>query len=352
LEAAPLVPIRESNPDKIAILVPVFFSQPPELGLSVRALLQLQIWTTLRKEPDENSNRISFGEGKALWSSQTPKEATYESAIELGRLYAAQMVLWGKAYRLGDGVSILTYLSLPRLSDSRKRHFETWELTFTIAGRLHRLVADVPARQYAFEPMIVPQDMINTYFNLNALDLYSSPTGETKIATIDASKHVSHVRQEGNAIYMRAGKLEGWILLPELAEARSEVVNFSAGLMRIFRADWDGASSLLAQVVDNPGAPTPLKIDSLLLLAHANYQLGRDFTPYLIQAEELDPYAVRVIQYRVMGMLAKMQNAEITERATLAAAAEKYLLERKQFFIGGDKWLLACRELLGSLAKH
>ena len=58
---------RENNPDKITLVVPAFFSEPPQLGLSVMTILQLQIWRTLRKEPDRNRNKLSFGDGEALW---------------------------------------------------------------------------------------------------------------------------------------------------------------------------------------------------------------------------------------------------------------------------------------------
>jgi hypothetical protein len=343
---------KESKPDEISIYVPAFSSEPAKIGLSIGTLLQVQIWTTLRRVDKDNPNSVSFGTAKARWSTIPLEKATHDFAAKQALLHESQLILWGKAYPLGQGVSVLSYLTVPKTTSHRKRHFELWQLAFDVDGRHQAIMADLPTREYSFDPVLLSSEMLESYFDLHALNLYSSPSGERKIATLNVERIPAHLRQQGNAILVQADHRTGWIILPQLSEESPEIVDFTAGLIRIFRADWGGAFTLLSQVVQNSKAPIALQIDSLLLMARAQYELGLDFDRYLVEAERLDQYAPRVIRYRAMGLLAKLQATEPSQRGAVAASIGEYLGPRRQFFAADDKWLVDTNRLLDSISKR
>jgi hypothetical protein len=121
--------------------------------------------------------------------------------------------------------------------------------------------------------------------------------------------------------------------------------------MRIFRADWDGALELLSRVASNPKTPTELRIDSYLLMARANYQLGHDHQPYLLEAEKFDRFSQRIVRYRVMGMLAGLKTSDLGGLVDKAAATKEYLEAHAHLFSADDGWLPACRQLLAAITK-
>jgi hypothetical protein len=342
---------RDSNPDTITAVVPAFLSEPPQLGLSVATVLQLQIWKTLRKVPPErrrNSERLSFGKGEALWSNLTPKEPTHEAAADVAG--TAQMVVWGKAYPLGIGSSVMAYLTLPTIRDSRLRQFEWWKLTFNISGKDYDVAADIPTRQYAFEPIFLTDNLVQSYSTIDGLPIYRRKNGKREIGTVASASELFALQWEGESVRVRTDKVTGWLRLPYISRT-TEVVDFVGGLMRIFRADWDGALELLSRVASNPKTPTELRIDSYLLMARANYQLGHDHQPYLLEAEKFDRFSQRIVRYRVMGMLAGLKTSDLGGLVDKAAATKEYLEAHAHLFSADDGWLPACRQLLAAITK-
>ena len=341
---------RDNNTDTITIVVPAFFSDPPQLGLSITTILQLQIWRTLRKEPERNPDRLSFGNGQALWDSATLEEPTNEAAV-IEAADSAQMVVWGKAYALGSGSSVMTYLTVPTIKDSRLVKFEQWKLTFKVSNEKFDVIADLPTRQYAFEPIFLPESLVSAYSSLDALTIYKTRTGRKKLGVVASASELFALRWEENSVRVRTNRVTGWLRIPQLSNT-TEVVDFVGGLMRIFRADWEGALELLSRVTTNPQTPTALRIDANLLAARATYQLGGNFEPYLLEAEKYDRFSQRIIRYRVMGMLAELNNSDAGPLVERAAAAREYLDARAHLFPADDEWLVACRQLLDALTKR
>lgn len=343
-------PARESNPDTITIVVPAFFSEPPRVGLNAMTVLWLQIWKTLRKAPDRNPDGLSFGNGQALWDDITLEEPTHEAAAKRAD-NSAQIVVWGKAYALGSGSSVMVYLTLPATKDSRMRKFEQWKLTFSVSRKDYVLIADVPSRQYSFEPISLTEALVSTYSSIDALPIYRTRTGTEPLGDAASASELFALEWEDNSVRVRTDKGIGWIRLSYLSNT-TEVVDFVGGLMRIFRADWDGAFTLLSRVASNRQAPSEVRIDANLLMARAAYQLGRNVQPYLEDAEKLDRFSQRIVRYRVMGMLAELQNSNARELGEKAVETKEYLDARAHLFSADDGWLITCRELLAALAKR
>jgi hypothetical protein len=341
------------NKDMITVVVPPFFSEPAQLGVSVMTILQLQLWRTLRKAAPHSTTQSSFGDAEVLWGDDPLDEPTHEAATHEAQSLPEQpeqMVLWGKAYALGSGSSVLSYLTVPAFEDKRRHKFEYWKLTFSIADKDYEVTADLPTRQYAFEPIFLQGDLVSRYASMDALAIYQTRSGKKKLGLASAASELYAEQWEEDAVRVRTERLRGWLQLPQLLSGSSDVIDFVGGLIRVFRSDWDGAVTLLARVVANKQAPTALRVDANLLIARASYELGRDFEPYLLDAEKLNGFAQRVVRYRVMGMLAGLKNAAADATATKAAAARDYLESRAHVFPADDAWLSDCRQLLNALA--
>ncbi len=341
------------NPNAITILITAFMSDPSPLGGSIGTILLLEQWKTMAVMQCSSppcANVPYPEEGRFRWQQQPLVRPAHEAAATAALGYRAQMVLWGRTYRYGENVVVVAYLTLPDVRDLRTRRHERWSLALTTPKKIHQIDADIPARRFAFEPIVLKSAMVSEYSVPLALKVYRTPTGEGLLGTAKPPL-LAATGQQGNALRVRHGLGEGWILVPELSDAPSETVGFVGGIMRVLRGHWDGAVELLAPVARNTRTPTELRIDSLLLMGLASYHLGKDFQSHLHAAEELNPLASRVIRYRVMGMLAELQKAEPQSRSRLAAEAAKYLDARKQMFPAGDRWLLTANEILAAVAQ-
>ena len=283
-------PARESNPDTITAVIPAFISEPPQLGMSITTILQLYIWKTLRLRSEKNRD-VTFGNGKVLWDDVPPDEPTHAAAAETAIPDSAQMVLWGKAYPLPGGASVLSYLTLPAKPDRRVRQFEKWKLTFRIGDKSHEIVADVPTRQYAFEPISISDRLVDAYSRLEALSIYKTKTGNTTIGKVASTSSLFAMQWEEQAVQVKSGGKVGWLRLPHLSTT-TELTAFVGGIIRIFRSDWEGAIELLSQVVYNSNTPTALQINSNLLMARAAY-LPR------YEATGVDPNDLRALMPRI-----------------------------------------------------
>jgi hypothetical protein len=337
------------NPDTISVLVPAFFSKNSSLGQSVGNILSLEIWQTLRKTDDRH--RPLFGNGAVRWSKLLTSP-TQEAATKSAAAVNAQMVLWGNTYPLGRGFTVLSYLTIPAIQDHRLRHFERWSLTFKVNGKQYDVVADIPTRRYSFEPITLTSNIVSHYSKAYSLPVYDSKTGGHVIGHV--GRHFKSLSDTESAlpkkeIHIQAGRLNGWVRLPDLSEKRPEVSDFVGGILRIYRADWMGASVLFSRVLDNHQTPTHLRVDCSLYLALAAYNQGLEFHNYLIDAEKLNPFASRVVRYRVMGMLAGLQHVSDEKRFALVTDIKAYLDSKALLFSAHDDWLSAVRNLMHEL---
>ncbi len=125
----------EAEAQRVALYIPAFEGEDA-LGRNVATVLNLQIWQTLRKAPFPNPQRISFGEGMVIWDDVPLSSQTHEGAVEAAREFGTDMVLWGKAWRYGDGVAVQAYLTIVK-RDTRS----IWQIQ---AGSRGSIGVDVP----------------------------------------------------------------------------------------------------------------------------------------------------------------------------------------------------------------
>lgn len=336
--------------DTVTLYAPALASERPGLGFAVSAVVGLQVWQTLRKAPTPNPAGLSFGDGVVIWDPVTAGIDSHESAEAVARKanIGAQLVLWGKAYEFGDGVVVQLNLTLPRYHDFRERTPEIWRFAWEEGGGA--LEADLPSRRYSFEPMVLERSIVERYSRPDAIALYSTAEGGAEVGRLGG--RFLALRSGPDAVYVRSATgREGWVRLPELARSRSEVTDFVSAMLRIYRADWDGARALFARVVASPSAPTALRLDAALLGARAGLLAGVPRASMIAEMERaasLSPQARRGVVYQAMARLATEAAQYRCPRSGRLDVTEHWLDGRAGVFADDDPWLQQWRQALAA----
>jgi len=336
--------------DTVTLYAPALESGRPGLGFAVSAVVGLQVWQTLRKAPSPNPAGVSFGDGVVIWDPITGGIDSHESAEVMARKanIGAQLVLWGKAYEFGDGVVVQLNLTLPRYHDFREQTPEIWRFAWHEGA--DTLEADLPSRRYSFEPIVLERSVVERYSRPDAIALHSRADGGTEVGRLGG--RFLALRTGPDAVYVRSAQgREGWVHLPDLAGNRSEVVDFVSAMLRIYRADWDGARALLARVVDSPAAPTSLRLDAALLSARAGLRAGMPPAAMVAEMERaasLSPYARRGALYEAMARITAEASQHRCPRAERLGALEQWLDGRTVVFAADDRWLQDWRQALAA----
>ena len=339
--ALPLVLLLpfEAEAQRVALYIPAFEGEDA-LGRNVATVLNLQIWQTLRKAPFPNPQRISFGEGMVIWDDVPLSSQTHEGAVEAAREFGADMVLWGKAWRYGDGVAVQAYLTIVQ-RDTRS----IWQIQ---AGSRGSIGVDVPRSRYEFRPIVLSSDVVATYRSPAALKLYETRTSADPIGEVGLS--IRAIEQGGDTAKVESRGTVGWVRLPALSRQRSEIVDFVGGVVRALRQDWQGAEQLFSRVVANGRAPTAIKIDAHLYTAVARERSGRAEAAEdaLRAAHALNPFDKTVASFRLIGQIVAMTRAGAPDaaRANAARTARDLVASTQSLFPPGDAWLKRVTEFL------
>jgi hypothetical protein len=323
--------------DQITLYVPAF-EGPGALGQNVATILNLQIWHTFRQAPWPNPNKLDFGKGLIVWdpvplATQSHSEAE-RRAKELEVF--AQIVLWGKAYSYGHGVVVQSYVSIPLYEDFRDKKQEIWQVM--VKGKT--IEVDIPKRRYEMAPIVLTHEVVEKYTLPNALKIYKNPDGNQPIGSV--GDVFIGLQFDPNRAKVRSGNITGWVRLPQLAENRTEVVDFVGGLVRILRGDWEGAAKLMKQVVENSLTPTSLRIDAYLYWARALEQSGMSGREVISKAYALNPYSRTTLQYAVMSdlaTLARLSAGLSSEKQQIMERIKKTVEEHAYLFPKNDPWM-------------
>ena len=288
--------------DQITLFIPGF-EGPGALGRNVATVLNLQIWHTFRRAPwPNNPENLDFGRGLIIWDNRPLKSQSHREAEQMAKdiRILAQMVLWGKAYRYGNGVVVQTNLSIPAYNDFRDNQLEVWRIS--LQGKTVQV--DIPRRRLEMSSIVLRSDVIERYSLPSALKIYKNRVGGEPIGEVGDS--YIGIQFEPGLAKVRSGNIEGWVRLPELGKKPTEVVDFVAGVIRTFRGDWQGAASSMRRVIDNPSTRTPLRIDAYLYWGMALERLGKSGRCMIENAYRLNPYSLTTIQYMIMSDLSAM----------------------------------------------
>jgi hypothetical protein len=299
--------------DEVRVFVPAFESADA-LGLNVATVLNLQVWQTLRRAPWPNPKGLSFGDGVVIWDKEPLEVPTHAGAERLARMesVSADVVLWGKAYRFGQGVVVQSHLTLSDGNLMRKTRPERWEIRLPTANGSVSLTADLPSHRYTFEPIVLDSAVVAGYSEPSSLKIYSDKAQGRVLGTV--GDYFTARQHDGENVLLvsnpgRPEEVQGWVRLPRLSETRTEVVDFAGGLVRILRADWSGARALLNRVVQNGHTPSALKTDSLLCLGLLAEKEGRSGRQPIQQAYDINPLSRSSATFLVMAAFAEYTRA-------------------------------------------
>ncbi len=337
--AMPLLFAAQQRP--VTLFVPAF-DGPESLGRNVATILNLQVWETLRKAPYPNPSGVTFGDGLVLWDDKPLSSQTPDDAVRAARDNEADLVLWGKAWRYGDGVVVQAYLTIPA-ADRRP----IWEVTVPGPDGASRIGVELPRLQYEFRPIVLTPAIVDSYSSPSALKLYASPASRVVIGRVGNA--FTALEQDRSFARVESDGTRGWIHLPSLSANRSEVVDFVGGIIRVFRADWDGAARLFQKVITNPQTPTTVRLDAHLYRGVALERAGLNVTADFERAYKLNPYDRAAVTYLLMDRVAKLSRMVESDpaRSQLLSDARQLVTSNRYLFPAGDPWLKRVTTILG-----
>jgi hypothetical protein len=312
------------------------------LGLRAATVLNLQIWNTLRSAPTPNPEHITFGSGLVIWAPSPLRVASHDSAEAAGRAEGADMVLWGKAWRYGDGVAVQAYLTLV---DAVRDTASRWVTRVTREGGPVSLSVGVPRERYEFAPIVLESAMVESL---------ESPAGLVIVAAKGSNQVLGPVGPDFRAwthdrdwTEIQSGVIRGWIHVQQLSRRPSEVAEFVGGIIRLQRQDWVGAAQLFEHVIANPDAPPSVRVDANLMLALARSHYGGDRLGPIRKAYELNPHDVVTTKYECMEYVARLAvTSDATTVTQLRRQLNRILDERRYLYSPQDPWFVKVRQLV------
>lgn len=344
--AAALLAARPAAAIEIRTLF-VPFGGPPELGRSVATILALQFWQTLRKEPPRNPNKLYFGDGSVYWLGRRVALDSHQTAARMAQALdvTAQHVFWGQVHEFENTALITSYLTLPDYPDFRARRNEVWTIAPRPNDPAFTLSVDIPQRAYAFEPIVLPTEFVKKYSTPGALEMTAQKGGGARLGTLGV--RFDRIESDGPYAKVYSNRKTGWVHLPQIGRHQPEIIDFIAGIMRIYRTDWQGAMELLGKVVRNERAPTAIRIDSYLYMIRAKSELGLPADAEAEAVLALASASRRAVQYVAMHYVARCYGRSPPGAcgpgaAFLARVPEKY----GALFAASDPWFANLKTLV------
>jgi hypothetical protein len=321
-----------------------------EIGKKASIILDLQIWQTLRIPATGGGRKTK---GLVILDVTSKPPASYAEAEEFARDVVGdqpQIVLWGRAWHYGSGNVVEAFL-LIRNNATPALASDLWKVSTrdgTAVG------VGIPSRQIDFKPIVLRSDLLAEMKGPGGLKLYASPKDDTVIGEVAVNFRALQQGPDTTKVILPNGT-KGWVRLPNLSREDSEVVHFCGALVRVLRQDWPGAKELFLKVVNNPNAPTTVKIDSYLYLAVTEDKSGGDPFSWLRKAYQLNPYSKTVVQYICMGHLSALSRMNETERKGSKGNDERrsliqVLKTTQPLFPSDDAWIRTVKTLLEKLS--
>lgn len=318
------------------------FSGSANLGRSVATILNLQLWRTLRT--GENSYGLSLGHGTIFWfSNKKPIQSHTDAAKSLSEPgVLGQIAVWGHVQKIDTDAFITTHLTIPKQFDFRTVNHEIWTVKLPTTDQ--RIDLDIPRRKLSFEPIVLPSEFVEKYDLPKSIQM-TSHKGDGDVIGY-AGANFRRIQNSANFAQIQSDGRLGWIYLPEIGENESEVVDFVAGLIRIFRADWSGAIDQFQKVLENQIIPTSIKIDSLIHILRAKSEMELDAEDIRAELLAIGKRSVRVARSIAMYDLHKITSICRAEFYNRNCEFERknqfrnFLEQSESLFAKNDEWYL------------
>ena len=297
------------------------------LGGNVSAVLNLQIWKTLRRAPWPNPAKLDFGSGVIYWF-ETPGASVgdAEGADAMARADGYDLLLWGAAQTYGGGVAVDVYLTAPR----ERMPLATW----TLNGPAGDLSLAPPRDLYAFAPVLLTRAVVQAYTSPGALFLCTAKTTTCADARPVGPGMIAQ-RQEGEWSLIRPyDGAPGWLRTPDIGAGGNDISDFTGGLVAYGRGDFQQAARLFRRVASSPTAGPAIGADAAGLAALALARFGDPGARAYVEAEiakrDAAPFLLQAAAMQALGQ---------GDRARAAG----YVRQVSAYLDDDDPWLIAAR---------
>jgi hypothetical protein len=362
----PSLTIHAQDFTPVTMLIPAFQSPKGarDVGWRTASVLGLQIWRTYSTSTQKPASFDTANFNFALESR--PKTVEEVEALARRQFKKTNLVLWGKAWKYGDGIVVESSL-LVRKDMSNALGTNIWNITIPTSKKSYTISVDIPEWQYDFAPIVLNPKVVLKLTSPNPLNIYTNGTLQIEIyegqstssKVIGSFSHSEIVAMKHYGDWSRVlvdYNRFGWVYLPDLSQNPSEVVNFCSGIIRILRKDWPGAVSIFQDVLKNSGAPTAIKIDSYLYMAIAYDKMHDETKSFAMVAEayNLNPYSKTTTKYLSMIYLAKLARAlpygtQGAEAKKIIQSTQELLSNNKILFAENDVWIMQVEQILAAL---
>lgn len=187
----------------------------------------------------------------------------------------ADLAFWGQVYQYDDGVVLQSFLTLTPLLKKRQVRPELWTLTLKdVADEPLHLKLDIPGKFYQFRPLLLPEDAILAFENIQGRPIYIHRQGGRKKGNLGEVIQFHEIHDD--AIKITSNGIKGWVRIkPSIYQhQQNEAINFSKGMVRLLRGDWGGARLNFAAVLENSKLPQSLRIHALIYTGLAKEKSG------------------------------------------------------------------------------
>jgi hypothetical protein len=345
LVVAPWAGPRPARAESGALVV-TSFSGEDRAGGKAMAVLQLQVWQTLRRPS-------AGGPTRTVYWDDTVSPTSHTEAAEIARVDEVPMTLWGRAWDYKPGLAIQAYLTLRADTDSSDVNEAVWTVAVPSGpGNDHRKIAvKMPARRYEFTPIVVKSSVVATVGELTRIPVYETRGSTSPVGALGGS--FKAIEQNGDwAKIDTDGKIR-WVHLRGLAGESAEITRFVGGLIRVLRRDWPGARVLLEALVQDPATRSSLRADAYLLLAAATAQQPESNVERAVeltrQALTTAPFSAVAVKYACMAHLAALARAKEDARSVHVRGIQDLLTSSHDLFTPADPWVADLRHVLENL---
>jgi len=334
--------------------------EPSDVGKSASIVLGIQVWATVL--PD------SFSKGPLLAYCRTaPKSHAEAEGLALKDLHDKQfptdspLILWGEAFKYGDGVVVKTYLTVFR-EGAGKIGSQIWKISVRSGQERHTVAVDIPAWTYEFTPIVLGQDLPLETDEPTKYPVYKNPDGKKKLGVLGWAFTVEG--RTGDYIVVSLPvkgtnqSQKGYVYAPVKSQKTNEVISFCSAVIRVFNQDWSGAVKLFENVVKYTDSPTTIRINAYLYMAIAREKKGdqKQSLALIESAYRLNPYDKVTVQYLCMSYLSRLarlseKDAKGDQGRPIIKSIQDLVSKNDVLFSPEDPWLNQVREILASLGR-
>ena len=181
---------------------------------------------------------------------------------------------------------------------------------------------------------MLERTVVDEYTNPRALKVFTDKT-QKKVAA-ELTGGAFHAREFGPDGVWLTAPTPGWLPLPMLGGHPNEVALFTGAVMRILRADWEGAAQQLQKVLALPSTPTAVQVDAWLYLGLIKEKQGRSGWSEFERAFKLNPLSRPAARYVVMNAFADYARGDNREAAR--GRIRDRLAQTRFLFPDDDRW--------------